>query len=91
MLLGSVCRLLRRLLRIVRSVRVIGRVSSLWLILRLLSLLVALQGGRDMSKNLEERRKSIMRGNPKMKEELAYAIATKQLQREGKLKKKKKG
>ncbi len=44
-----------------------------------------------MPKQLEERRKSIMRGNPKMKEELAYAIATKQLQREGKLKKKKKG
>jgi hypothetical protein len=29
-----------------------------------------------------------MRGNPKIKEELAYAIATKQLQKEGKLKKK---
>jgi len=41
-----------------------------------------------MPKILEERKASIMRENPKMKEELAYAIATKQLQKEGKLKKK---
>lgn len=41
-----------------------------------------------MPKILEERKASIMRGNPKMKEQLAYAIATKQLQKEGKLKKK---
>jgi hypothetical protein len=91
MLLGSVCRLLRRRLRIVRSALVIVRVNSLLLILGRLRLLVVLRGGSDMPKQLEERRKSIMRGNPKMKEELAYAIATKQLQREGKLKKKKKG
>lgn len=45
--------------------------------------------GDNMPKILEDRKKSIMRGNPDMKEELAYAIATKQLQKEGKLKKKK--
>lgn len=42
-----------------------------------------------MPKVLEDRKNSIMSGNPKMKEALAYAIATKQLQREGKLKRKK--
>jgi len=42
-------------------------------------------------KILEKRKNDIMRGNPKMKEELAYAIATKQLQKSGKLKKKKAG
>lgn len=43
-----------------------------------------------MPKILEDRKNAIMRGNPKMREELAYAIATKQLQKSGKLKKKKK-
>ena len=43
-----------------------------------------------MPKILEERKKAIMSGNPGMKEALAYAIATKQLQKAGKLKKKKK-
>ena len=41
-----------------------------------------------MPKILDDRVKSIMRGNPKMKENLAWAIATKQLQKKGKLKKK---
>ncbi len=43
-----------------------------------------------MPKVLEERVKRIMSGNPSMKKDLAYAIATKQLQKSGKLKKKKK-
>lgn len=43
-----------------------------------------------MPKVLEDRVKSIMSGNPSMKKDLAYAIATKQLQKSGKLKKKKK-
>jgi hypothetical protein len=47
-------------------------------------------GGDSMPKILEDRKNAIMRGNPKMREELAYAIATKQLQKSGKLKKKKK-
>jgi hypothetical protein len=47
-------------------------------------------GGVSMPKVLENRVKRIMSGNPSMKKELAYAIATKQLQKSGKLKKKKK-
>lgn len=39
---------------------------------------------------LEERKKAIMRENPEMSESRAYAIATAMLQRQGKLKKKKK-
>jgi len=39
-------------------------------------------------KVLENRVQSIMSGNPNMRKDLAYAIATKQLQKEGKLKKK---
>ena len=41
-----------------------------------------------MPKVLEKRKNAIMRGRKGMKEALAYAIATKQLQKEGKLKKK---
>ncbi len=48
-------------------------------------------GGVSMPKVLEERKNAIMRGRKGMKEALAYAIATKQLQKEGKLKKKKRG
>ena len=42
-----------------------------------------------MPKVLEDRGKRIISGNPNMKKDLAYAIATKQLQKSGKLKKKK--
>jgi hypothetical protein len=60
------------------------------LILRRLRLLVRVQEEVSMPKVLEERVKRIMSGNPDMKKDLAYAIATKQLQKSGKLKKKKK-
>jgi hypothetical protein len=43
-----------------------------------------------MPKVLEDRVKRIMSGNPSMKKDLAYAIATKQLQKSGKLKNNKK-
>lgn len=41
-----------------------------------------------MPKILDDRVKSLMKSNPDMREDLAWAIATKQLQKEGKLKKK---
>jgi hypothetical protein len=43
-----------------------------------------------MSKILEDRKEALMKNNPKMSEKLAYAIATNQLKKSGKLKKKKK-
>jgi hypothetical protein len=63
-------------------------VASLFRILGRLSLLVKRLGEVDVPKVLENRVQSIMSGNPNMRKDLAYAIATKQLQKEGKLKKK---
>jgi hypothetical protein len=47
--------------------------------------------GDSMPKILEDRKKALMKNNPKMSEKLAYAIATNQLKKSRKLKKKKRG
>jgi hypothetical protein len=81
MLLGVSCLRLRRLLLIVLRYRVVRAVNSLFLILVLLRRLVEKQEEVDMPKDLEKIKNDIMKSNPKMKESMAYALATNILKR----------
>jgi hypothetical protein len=81
MLLGVSCLRLRRLLLIVLRCGVVSVVSSLFLILVLLRRLVEKQEEVDMPKDLEKIKNDIMKSNPKMKESMAYALATNILKR----------